>query len=97
MYETGGMRRVHLRGRENILKRLVVHAAAFNLSLILRRNCGAGTPREFQALYLHIFALLWMTLEENSLIDSLFEINWLTTGHGGDIRETLASRRSSAA
>jgi hypothetical protein len=31
LYETGGMRRVHLRGRENILKRLLVHGAAFNL------------------------------------------------------------------
>ena len=31
MYETGGMRRLHLRGRENILKRLLVHASAFNL------------------------------------------------------------------
>src|SRR5205807_7466032 len=29
LYETGGMRRVHLRGRINILKRLVVHGAAF--------------------------------------------------------------------
>src|SRR5215475_1326735 len=58
MYETGAMRRVHLRGRENILKRLVVHAGAFNLSLVLRRSCGAGTPREFQTLYLHVFALL---------------------------------------
>jgi hypothetical protein len=33
MYESGAMRRVHLRGRENILKRLLVHGAAFNLSV----------------------------------------------------------------
>ena len=32
-YETGGMRRRHLRGRENILKRLLVHVSGFNLSL----------------------------------------------------------------
>ena len=36
-YETGGMRRCHLRGRENILKRQLVHVGAFNLSLILRK------------------------------------------------------------
>ena len=59
MYETGGMRRVHLRGRDNILKRLLVHGAAFNLSLILRKELGAGTPREFQALYVGLFALIW--------------------------------------
>ena len=55
MYETGAMRRVHLRGRENILKRLLVHAAAFNLSLVLRRALGAGKPREFQGLYIQLF------------------------------------------
>jgi transposase len=32
-YETGGMRRTHLCGHENILKRLLVHVAGFNLSL----------------------------------------------------------------
>lgn len=47
-YETGGMRRVHLRGRENVLKRQLIHVGAFNLSLILRRMLGAGTPRELR-------------------------------------------------
>src|SRR5271168_4626609 len=47
-YETGGMRRCHLRGRENILKRQLVHVGAFNLSLILRKLLGAGTPREWK-------------------------------------------------
>jgi hypothetical protein len=30
------MRRVHLRGRENILKRLVVQSGAANLGLLMR-------------------------------------------------------------
>src|SRR5271169_1589337 len=47
-YETGAMRRCHLRGRDNILKRQLVHVGAFNLSLILRRLLGAGTPRELR-------------------------------------------------
>jgi transposase len=46
-YETGGMRRTHLRGHENILKRQLIHVGAFNLSLILRKLMGAGTPREW--------------------------------------------------
>jgi transposase len=48
LYETGGMRRTHLRGHPNILKRLLIHAAGFNLSLILRRVLGIGTPRRLQ-------------------------------------------------
>lgn len=43
--ETGGMRRVHLRGRDNILKRYLVHVAGFNLSLVMRQLLGCGTPR----------------------------------------------------
>jgi transposase len=45
MYETGGMRRLHLRGSQNILKRLLLHGAAFNLGLLMRKRHGAGTPR----------------------------------------------------
>ena len=55
MYETGAMRRVHLRGRENILKRLLIQGAAFNLSLILRKIMGVGKPRQLQGLYLQLF------------------------------------------
>jgi transposase len=47
-YETGGMRRTHLRGHPNILKRQLIHVGAFNLSLILRQLLGAGTPRELR-------------------------------------------------
>ena len=49
-YDTGGMRRVYLRGRSNILKRLLIHIAGFNLSLIMRQLLGAGTPRGVAAL-----------------------------------------------
>jgi transposase len=47
-YETGGMRRVHLRGRENIFKRLLIHLCGFNLSLVMRQCTGKGTPRGWQ-------------------------------------------------
>ena len=35
LYDCGGMRWVHLGGRENILKRLVVHSGAANLELLM--------------------------------------------------------------
>jgi transposase len=44
-YETGGMRRCTLHGRKNILKRLLIHVGAFNISLVLRKMLGAGKPR----------------------------------------------------
>src|ERR1700722_2475490 len=49
MYETGAMRRTHLRFHDNIIKRLLIHAGAFNLSLIMRKLSGCGTPRGLQA------------------------------------------------
>ena len=58
MYETGGMRRLHLRGRENILKRLVVQAAGFNLGLVMRKRFGAGKPRQAAGLAGLVCALL---------------------------------------
>ena len=61
-YETGGMRRTHLRGHENILKRQLIHVGAFNLSLILRVLLGSGKPREWKnqqgELLLRLFFLL---------------------------------------
>ena len=50
MLETGGMRRVHVRGRENIRKRMLLHGAAFNLGLLMRKSFGYGTPRALQGL-----------------------------------------------
>ena len=46
LYDTGGMRRVHLRGHSNILKRLLVHVCGFNLGLLMRQLTGVGTPTE---------------------------------------------------
>ena len=39
------MRRVHLRGHPNILKRLLVQVCGFNLGLLMRQLMGVGTPR----------------------------------------------------
>lgn len=45
LMETGGLRRIHLRGLENIQKRYLVHVLAYNLSVLMRAVCGFGTPR----------------------------------------------------
>jgi transposase len=54
-YDTGGMRRTHLRGHPNILKRLLIHVGGFNLGLLMRRLLGAGKPRMLQGLARSIF------------------------------------------
>jgi len=58
-YETGGMRRVHLRHHPNILTRLLVHVAAFNLGLAMRKIIGHGTPRGLQGDAAALFLVLW--------------------------------------
>jgi transposase len=49
-FETGGMRRIHLRHHENIAKRLLIHIAGFNLGLLMRKRFGVGKPRCLQGL-----------------------------------------------
>lgn len=57
-FETGGMRRTHLRHHENIAKRLLVHTAGLNLALLMRTRFGFGKPRCLQGLA----AALWARL-----------------------------------
>lgn len=59
LYDRGGMRRVHLRGRRNILKRLVVHAGAANLGLLMRKMFVVGTPRTLQSRLRAASSLVW--------------------------------------
>jgi transposase len=64
-YETGGMRRLYLRGRENVLKRVLIHVGALNLSLVMRQQFGKGTPRSWQGMSAQAVLLLlrfWMTM-----------------------------------
>jgi transposase len=66
--ETGAMRRTWLRGHANILKRYLLHVAAFNLGLVMRQMLGAGTPRGLGALraVLRLLFDLAMTLRKRT-------------------------------
>ena len=57
LYETGGMRRVHLRGKENVAKWVLLQASGFNLSLILRAVMGVGTARQAADLLTAVYFL----------------------------------------
>jgi transposase len=58
-YETGGMRRLYVRGADNVLKRVLVQAAAFNIGLLLRRLSGWGKPRQAQGRLHRLRSLLF--------------------------------------
>ena len=67
LYETGGLRRAHVRGHENVLKRLLVHAGAFNLGLWMRTLFGVGTPRGLQGRAVALGAMitvLWALIDD---------------------------------
>ena len=56
------MRRVHLRGHPNILKRVLVHICGFNLGLLMRQLTGVGTPRSLQGRAAAAFDALMASL-----------------------------------
>lgn len=63
--ETGGHRRVRLRGRENVRKRYLLQVAAVNLGLVMRTLLGRGTPRqqaEARKGLLALIFVLWAAL-----------------------------------
>jgi transposase len=62
-YETGALRRTHLRGHPNILKRLLIHVAGFNLGLVMRKHFGIGKPRRLQGLWQALLRLFFAFLE----------------------------------
>lgn len=62
LFNSGGMRRIHLRSHDNIQKRLLIHAAGFNLSLVMRELFGVGKPRCLQGqpgLLRALLAVFW--------------------------------------
>jgi transposase len=48
-YETGAMRHLYLRGRENIAKRVLIHAAGCNIGIMMRVKYGLRKPRSHSA------------------------------------------------
>ena len=92
-YETGAMRRLYVRGTDNVLKRVLVQAAAFNIGLLLRTLSGWGKPRQAQGRTNALTALLSAVFA----IQSAWGALWNGTEHFRsqfflEIRFTPASR-----
>lgn len=60
--ETGGVRRVYLRGHTNILKRLPIHTGGLHLGLLMRELIGVGTLRGLQGRLTAVLAALPMLI-----------------------------------
>lgn len=58
-YESGGLRRVHVRGHEAIRKRTFIQAAAFNFGVAMRKIFHAGTPKGYKALQTALVRIFW--------------------------------------
>jgi len=86
-YETGAMRRLHVRGRDNVAKRVLLQAAAFNLALILRSITRAGTPRGLADLTQSVLRALLRVLDALAVCDAPVSD---TTSH----RRPYAGRRA---
>jgi len=74
-FDTGGMDRLYLRGRENVLKRLLIQAAACNLALLLRSLYGAGKPKaahNLKAAVIFAFLRLLIALFEAECAYTIF-------------------------
>jgi transposase len=59
--DAGGARRTTLRGLENLNKRFKVSAAIYNLSQLMRKLFGVGTPKQLVATGKALF-LAWRTI-----------------------------------
>src|ERR1700704_4353466 len=44
-FDTGGLDRMYVRGKENVHKKFLIQAAACNLALLMRSTYGSGKPR----------------------------------------------------
>ena len=54
---SGNLARMTLRGADNVAKRYLMHAARYNLSLVMRSLYRYGTPREMADLHIRRFLL----------------------------------------
>ena len=79
--ETGGLRRVWVRGHENVRKRVLIQAAGCNLGLLLRRLTGVGTPRSLQGRALSaILGLIGRLIELWGRLTRVWAAKWTPAG-----------------
>ena len=91
-YETGGLRRVWVRGHENVRKRVLIQAAGCNLGQLLRRLTGVGTPRSLQGRALSaICGLIGRLTALWGRLTASWDFQWTPAGLVGSIAHRQAA------
>jgi transposase len=97
LFRTGRMRRTHLRGHQNILKRLLLHSGGFNLGLLMRRAVGVGTPRGLQGRLRAVLAVLTHLWHRLTAAPQAFAAHQPLTHAPPPLRSAVPYRSSEAA
>ena len=97
-YETGGLRRVWVRGHENVRKRVLIQAAGCNLGQLLRRLTGVGTPRSLQGRALSaICGLIGPLTALWGRLTASWDFQWTPAGLVGAIAHRQAAEQVGSA
>jgi len=89
----GGLRRATLRGKENLTKRQIAAAMSYDLSLLMRKHFGFGTPKQWAAQ--SVSALIWLAHRLVQVCDGLLSSPWPYESNGRRQNSLLTiSRRS---
>lgn len=80
-FDTGGMDRLWVRGRQNVHKKLLIQAAACNLALLMRLRHGCGKPKAAHDRLAGLIFALWVLMAAR-------EVSFFTRlGLSGTIRQ----------
>ena len=86
------MRRVWVRGHENVRKRVLIQAAACNIGLLLRRLTGVGTPRSLQGRAVSaICRLIRRQIDRWGRLTRTWGLKWRPTALVGSIAHRQAA------
>jgi transposase len=62
-FDTGGLDRLYVRGKENVHKKFLIQAAACNLALLMRLKYGSGKPKAAHDGMADVIWAIWAALK----------------------------------
>src|SRR5580704_15777282 len=77
-FDTGGLDRLYVRGKENVHKKFLIQAAACNLALLMRSRYGSGKPR---AAHDGVIDAILTILVVTKAVEDIFRL-WSANAHG---------------
>ena len=84
---SGNMARMTLRGMDNVAERYLMHAAGYNLGLVMRHLYRYGTPREMAGRLARLFWPAWspilLLIARFSAMDKIPPVDGFSRGRFG--------------